>query len=460
MEEPSFSINPKGLPSSLCFFHDCRAFGYGSDGGAVYVSCPSATGQLATISNSSFTECKTSTEGGNSCGGGLVCWHCSHATIDSCFFESCFAQWGGAISLALEPATVSNCAFVLCSTYAFGGALRFETTSPMDLSFLQFRQCSCSGIAASRDICFYDVTSEVANSDNIKFCDSTSGSPNVYFNNSGGSNSNLIPQLTEEQKTDISSFEVLMGEDTATITVITTTEVKGTMGILLEGSNVPRLVHMEFGTTDTVSSTGTVHVSVGPQGVLPILNGGDSYTNRSWSFAGNLFPPTIISLDSRLEGTREASFELTGCLLRSGTYSMNVKDSEENTVTISLSLSSDLLTGTSPLSSTDSAKLKYEREYEVVEVLYGLQPLILNKSLSFSIPYPPATLTGIEQTDGNDSMTIELIGTGFVASGYIATLTEMEVEGTPSILTVDLLPSSESRLTEWFSKTSAPLHLR
>ncbi|KAK2946267.1 hypothetical protein BLNAU_18788 [Blattamonas nauphoetae] len=444
---------PKGpLCITQCFFHNCRATGYGSDGGAVLVSCQSVPEQLATISNSSFTECKTSTEGGYSCGGGLVCWLCSHATIVNCFCESCYAQWGGAMDLAHEAATVTNCAFVLCSTYAFGGALRFETTSPMDLSFLQFRQCSCSGIAASRDINFYDMTSEVANSDNIKYCDSTSGSPNVYFEFNTSSNSILIPQQTTEQRTDISSFEVSMGENKATITVTTTTEVKGTMGILLEGSNVPRLIHVEFGTPTTKSSTGTVEVSVGRQGVLPILNDGESYTNRSWSFAHDYFPPSIIKLSAGVEWTTEGKFTLTGHLLKSGTYSMKVKDKDDKTFTISLSLSDNRLTGTNPLSSKDPSKMKYGYDYTVIEVLCDSEPLLLAPSLSCTIPYPTAKLTDIFQTDGRDSMKIVFDGYGFVASGYTVTVTEVGVEESPHTKTVQLVPYSSYDLREWTAK--------
>ncbi|KAK2958057.1 hypothetical protein BLNAU_6983 [Blattamonas nauphoetae] len=443
------------LTIDQCFFLKCTVTAINDKGGAVSFACYQSNKLPLQITRSSFTECKTNSSdkyGGNYAGG-LCCLYSSQLTLDSCFFETCTAQYAGAVYVFSTPLTLSNCAFVLCSASSCGGALDLDDLTLIDFSFVQFRECKCTSpnVPASKDIFFRNMAYEQANSTTILFCDSTSGSPNVHFQKTSLPDDTLIPQLTAEQKTDISSYEVNMGTDTATITIKTTNNVKGTMGVLLEGSNVPRLVNVSFGTPDTVSSTGTAKVSIGLDGVLPKLSDGKSYTIRSWSFAGSRFPPTIISLDIKLKEAAVASFELTGCLLKTGTYSMKVKDSEENTITIPLSLSSDLLTGTSPLSTTDSTLLKYGHDYEVVEVSCDSQPLILITSFLFSIPYPPATLTGIEQTDGNDSMTIGFVGTGFVASGYKVTLKEVGVEE-PSTLTVDLLPSSESRLTEWTAK--------
>ncbi|KAK2957996.1 hypothetical protein BLNAU_6922 [Blattamonas nauphoetae] len=439
------------LTIDQCFFLKCTVTAINDKGGAVSFACYQSNKLPLQITRSSFTECKTYTSdkyNGNYAGAVRISF-ASQATLNHCFFETCTAHYGGAMSFQIITTSIlSNCAFVKCSSFLNGGAINMDWPTTIDFSFLQFRECACSDLPVSKDIYFIRMSSDVANSDTIKFCDSTSGEKNVYFYVGPVEDSTLIPQLTADQKTTNSSFEVSMGTDTATITIGTTKEVKGTMGVLLEGANVPRLVHVEFGTAATKSSTGTVEVSIGQQGVLP---SGKSYKIRSWSLSTVPLPPTIISLDSRLEGTSVGSFELTGSVLKTGTYSMKVKDTDNNDFTIQLSLSSDVLTGTSPLSSTDSLKLKYEREYEVVEVSCDSQPLILITSFSFSIPYPPATLTGIDKTDGNDSMTIGFVGTGFVASEYKVTLKEVGVEE-PSIRTVDLLPSSESRLTEWTAK--------
>ncbi|KAK2950580.1 hypothetical protein BLNAU_14472 [Blattamonas nauphoetae] len=442
------------LTIDQCFFHNCSVTSGREDGGAVDFLCYPSKFRPILISRSSFTDCKCVDENNNlsSAGGALHAYNSSQVTIDSSLFDSCHARCAGAVLSYTSPTIISNCAFVLCSSTLNGGACNIQTLLPIALSFLQFRECSCSETPASKDMHFWNVTSDNEDSITIKFCDSTSGSPNVDFYNDTGEDSTHVPQLTEEQKTGISLFEVLMGDDAATVTITTTKAVKGTMGVLLEGSNVPRLVHIDFGTADTGSSTGTVEVSIGTQGVLPILSEGKSYTIRSASIPGWSIGPPILSVSTKLEGTSEASFELTGYLLKTGTYSMKVKDSDQNNFTISLSLSFDSLTGSSQLSSTDSSKLKYEREYEVVEVLCDSKPLVLATSFSFSIPYPPATLTGIEQTDGNDSMTIGFVGEGFVAPGYKVTLTEVGVEESPHTKTVDLLPSSELRLPEWTAK--------
>ncbi|KAK2954062.1 hypothetical protein BLNAU_11025 [Blattamonas nauphoetae] len=440
------------LTIDQCFFHKCTVTQSDDDGGAIFVSYWYNSVHPVTITNTTFTECSSSfSDSSPNYGGGLCCLVSSQTTLDKCFFESCSSQGAGAVYTFSTPLTLSNCAFVLCSATSNGGALFLNYLPRIDFSFVQFRECVCINDRRSKDIFFRDMPSLQITSAMVRFCDSTSGKPNVMFDIGSLNDSRLVPQLTEEQKTGISSFEVSMGEDTATITIRTTKEMKGTMGVLLEGSNVPRLVHVSFGTADMESSTGTVEVSIGLEGVLPIISEGKSYTIRSASIPGWSIDASILSVFAELEVTSEASFELTGRLLKTGTYLMKVKDSEDNNFAISLSLSSGSLTGTSQLSSTDSTKLKYEQEYEVVEVSCDSQPLVQVASFSFSIPYPPATLTGIEQTDGNDSMSIGFVGTGFVASGYKVRVTEVGVEE-PSTLTVDLLPSSESRLTEWTAK--------
>ncbi|KAK2946142.1 hypothetical protein BLNAU_18934 [Blattamonas nauphoetae] len=281
-------------------------------GGAIRVVYSSSNGHPVEISQSSFTQCKAAELDGGMAGG-LRVSNSSQTTLDSCFFETCSAQSAGGVYLSFSPITLSNCAFVSCSVSDEAGALYLLFLASIEMSFVQFRECVCSIRPSSKDIFFYFVFSDIANSDTIKFCDSTSGSPNLLFINTLTEDSTLIPQLREEEKTDISSFEVSMREDTATITIGTTKEVKGTMGVLLEGSNVPRLLYVSFGTADTGSSTGTIEVSIGLEGVLPILSDEKSYTVRTasipgWSVNANIpLCPRILS----------ASFAFTNALLTS-----------------------------------------------------------------------------------------------------------------------------------------------
>ncbi|KAK2951502.1 hypothetical protein BLNAU_13524 [Blattamonas nauphoetae] len=436
------------LTVTQCFFHKCTVTGHDNDGGAISVLYSS---ENQVISKSSFTECKTVGMSTNYAAALLVS-SSSQLTLDNCFFETCSASFAGVVFSQYSPTALSNCVFEFCSAYASGGALSLSSPPSVDFSFLQFRECVCTGAPASKDIYFRGVSSEIANSNTIKFCDSISGSPNVFFETGEVEDSTLVPQLEDYMMTEITSSEVLVGEDKATITISITSSVKGVMGVLLEGSNVPRLVHVEFGTPDSASSTGTAEVSIGRQGILPILTDGQSYSIRSVSIPGRSIVGSIQSFDARLRGTSEASFELKGCFLTTRPYSMKVRDSENNNFTIPLSPSSGSLTGTSPLSSTDPTKLKYGDDYAVFEVLDGSQPLYMFVPFVFIIDYPLAKPTGIEQTDGTDSMTITFLGEGLVASGYTVTLKEQGGGETPHTKTVSLVPSSESRLTPWTAK--------
>ncbi|KAK2941273.1 hypothetical protein BLNAU_23809 [Blattamonas nauphoetae] len=58
------------------------------------------------------------------------------------------------------------------------------------------------------------------------------------------------------------------------------------MSVLLEGSNVPRLIHIEFGTPSSSSKAGTAEVSTGTYGVLPVLADGKKYTLQSAAISG------------------------------------------------------------------------------------------------------------------------------------------------------------------------------
>ncbi|KAK2959921.1 hypothetical protein BLNAU_5118 [Blattamonas nauphoetae] len=76
----------------------------------------------------------------------------------------------------------------------------------------------------------------------------------------------------------------------AVVSVTTTEEIGGTMGVLLNDLNVPRLVHVVFGTETKPSTTGTAVVSSGPNGILPVAE----YTPLNSSLCSALFPPPTV----------------------------------------------------------------------------------------------------------------------------------------------------------------------
>ncbi|KAK2962001.1 hypothetical protein BLNAU_3057 [Blattamonas nauphoetae] len=166
------------LTVTQCFFHKCSCTEDENDGGAICVweagsDCP------ITISLSSFTECENTGGTGNH-GGSVYCCSNSTVSISDCFFEESKSKYRhGALSLWYHSlATLSNCAFVNCESRYEAGAMELDVVTSIDFSFLQFRNCTAT--KPSHDINFFRMAPEILNSNTIRYCDSTSGVPNVY----------------------------------------------------------------------------------------------------------------------------------------------------------------------------------------------------------------------------------------------------------------------------------------
>ncbi|KAK2959680.1 hypothetical protein BLNAU_5457 [Blattamonas nauphoetae] len=295
-----------GAPNSplnvtQCFFHLCTVTNPQKSGGAISVSYQFTNPYPVDITRSSFTKCSTPTSTGESAGA-LYNRAAAPLTVENCFFETCSSAKGGAVFVWRSVVSLSNCAFVSCTSSTGGGGLMVNEITSMTFSSLQFRDCVCSGLESSKDMYFNNTATDVANSNTIVFCDSTSGSPNVYFKSDGTADSTLVPQLTPNMNKNISLLDVSMEGNKATITIRTTSAINGTMGVLLEGSNVPRLVHVPFGTASSTSTIGTVEVSKGDYGVLPIITDGQTYKLRSVSIPGYslavVLPAKVMSAES------------------------------------------------------------------------------------------------------------------------------------------------------------------
>ncbi|KAK2946285.1 hypothetical protein BLNAU_18806 [Blattamonas nauphoetae] len=267
------------LTVTQCFFHKCSAPYRESSAGAINLKYPSSSSSSVNIWNSSFTNCTAlAAEGGF--GGCLYARYGRSVTMSCNFFESCSSMIGGSLSVSNTMASLSNSSFVFCISNGYGGALAVFSLVEIDLNFLQFRDCLSKTHNSAKDI-FFDYGTDTANSSTIKFCDSTSGSPNVYLSHLSSGNSTLVLQVESDKKAFISSMDMSMGENMTSITIRTTAGLNGTMGVLLKGSIVPRLIHIEFGTPTSTSKTATAEVSIGAQAVLPLLPNGVSYTPRS-----------------------------------------------------------------------------------------------------------------------------------------------------------------------------------
>ncbi|KAK2961705.1 hypothetical protein BLNAU_3142 [Blattamonas nauphoetae] len=300
------------LTVRTCFFHACTATGNGHDGGAVNLQSLYENKRPVSISHSSFTMCSS-----NDCGGCLCIMNPESLLLDYCFFDHSKAGADGAVLVESAVITLSNTAFVDCSTTHNGGALTIFTATTLSISFCQFRGCSSERKPDARDILFDQSSAEVP-TDMIQFCDSTSGKPNVYFWRDSSSDSSLVPQITTTPT--VKSVIVTIEDSEATVVVETEEPISGTMSMLLNGSNVPRLVHVIFGDERTNSSVGTAVFSSGENGILPEA----TYEHHKWSLSP--FPlPTIKTADASLEDWNTTEIVVKGVRLKEGSFWMEVE---------------------------------------------------------------------------------------------------------------------------------------
>ncbi|KAK2955668.1 hypothetical protein BLNAU_9358 [Blattamonas nauphoetae] len=449
------------LNVTQCFFHKCTVTAQGDDGGAICV-WEYVEDRPITISLSSFTECANTGTSGNY-GGSMYFQSPSHITIADCFFETCQSHnVDGAFGLNMHSlATLSNCAFVACSA-KYGGAFEVYKVSKIDFSFLQFRGCSATDKKSS-DIYFNGaaMTTEIVTEDSFKFCDSTSARPNVYMTQGKKDLSHLVPELSSTPTVEVS---VLISGDTATVTATAYPAVKGTMGILLKGSNVPRLVHVQFWSDSGASSTGTAVVSSGADGVLPPA---EKYEHRSSSMATGSFPPTSLhAADSSLSTDgNTAEIVLIGANLGEGSYSMLIRNGED-TFNISLTRNdSTTLVGEAPLHPLEAPeRLEWSTEYSVEKVIWlpqgGIEEEInLINTLTFKTPAEPLRILSYLSssiTGTKDELTISFMGS--LPNGELGTIkvkqsdSDILVEG---VLTRDSLTQCTAVFsTTWTENTT------
>ncbi|KAK2963866.1 hypothetical protein BLNAU_943 [Blattamonas nauphoetae] len=420
----SISLRDGTVPLSIsqCSFHTCTVTQAGNDGGAIHYYSTSTTG-------TGFSAIVTDIRG--------------PSTISNCFFEKCWAGGrGGAVYLINTPSTITNCAFVGCYTNTYAGGLLFICVSSIDMTFVQFRGCSAKKPVSASDVGTVAISKSILNSTSVQFCDSTSGSPNVYHDSSGSSDGSLIPQV---RPVTVASSSVKIVGTTATVSMTMSEKIKGKMGVLLEGANVPRLVFLTFGTSTTPSTTATADFALSTTTILPTLASGKTYKIRSWSFPYG--QAGVDGVTSELVGTASASFHLSGYHFREGSYQMKVKTDNQNELTISLtSPSFSSLSGQFGMSATDSSKLRYAREYEVKSIVFNSTSLSRPSSLSFSIPYPEARLTKISQVNSTDWLALSFGGSGFVGESYIITLSGRDEDGLTHETTITRAPTSLTAL--------------
>ncbi|KAK2941278.1 hypothetical protein BLNAU_23814 [Blattamonas nauphoetae] len=414
------------LTVEQCFFHQCSCTGNADDEGAICVTYQASLKLPVSISDSSFTEC-TTLGGGFSCGGAVLIYLSSSIVIENSFFEHCRAEADGAMFLQNSPITISNSAFVSCTSIQHGGAFGiFGTTFPIDLNCLQFRGCSSTSMPDARDIYFYDLASSQITSEMIRFCDSTSGSNNVYFRTGPVFNSLLIPQISST--ISITSLSIVISETQAVVTVSTESAIEGSMGILLDGSNVPRLVHVVFGSSSTPSSTAQATVSSGTNGMLPNA----TYIPRSAVIVGHVISltPYVNKTEATLLDPNTTKIVVRGEGLVAGSYWMEVwKGSTKWNISLEWE-DSRTLKGTAPLYPADAdGRLDWWTEYEVRRVVWkeGEQPekdVACYGPIMFTTPAEPARIEGVDcdLNGARDMAVVELRGVQLPSLGQTVVL--------------------------------------
>ncbi|KAK2947806.1 hypothetical protein BLNAU_17226 [Blattamonas nauphoetae] len=404
------------LTINTCFFHRCACTADSDDGGAVRVSYPSNNKHPVSLSHSSFSQCSA-----KDCGGSIMVDVASSMTMDRCFIEQSKAGYDGAMFVASEVLTFSNTALVDCSSTNRAGAITIVQVTALSLSFIQFRGCSSKNNLDAKDIYFMINASVQITSGMIQFCDSTSGAPNVYFNSDRKMDSDLVPQIDPLTIPTITSLDVTFDGDEATVRVGTTNSIKGTMNMLLDGSNVPRLVHVVFGDSTTSSNLGKAVVSSGANGLLPSA----TYTHRKSTLAP-FPPPTVRTADATLKDWNTTEIVVKGVRLEEGSYWILVEN-EENEWNITLTRSnSTILIGTAPLHpSTAKGRLEWETEYEVTKVMWtdldGLtaEEVTLSNTITFTTPIEPPRITSVDcaLNGKKDVVIVELTGSKLTSDG-------------------------------------------
>ncbi|KAK2954008.1 hypothetical protein BLNAU_11110 [Blattamonas nauphoetae] len=426
------STPSSSLTVRSCFFHKCTCTGHENNlGGAIFYHCSSGPSIPLRFSASSFTECST-----NYSSGSVYCHTQSSILMSKCFFQCSASMNDGAVCIHhTHTVTICNCAFADCYSWYQAGALTMIETTTFSLSFSQFRKNYKTVVPNAKDVYIWDKASSHITADMIRGCDSTSGAQNVYFEADTSDNNNFVPQLNSTPT--IKSVDISYDGDEATVTVETEESIRGTMGVLFNGSNVPRLVHVVFGNRRTDSTVGKCVVSSGVNGILPSA----TYIRRNTTLAP--FPiPAIRTADAVLKDWNITEIVLSGVHLEEGSYSVLVAK-ESNTFNITLTRScSRTLVGTAPLyPSTAEGRLEWETEYEVTKVMclpegeQHEQEIELKGSITFTTPAEPPRIESVDcSLNGKkDVVIVELIGRKLNSGGQTVVISGTSGEITSSV---------------------------
>ncbi|KAK2961668.1 hypothetical protein BLNAU_3466 [Blattamonas nauphoetae] len=232
-----------------------------------------------------------------------------------------------------------------------------------------------------------------------------------------------VPEPFKISRTSFTDLSVSIDESYATVTVTTGQSISGTMGVLLDGSNVPRLVHVDFGSLTTHSNVGTITVSSGADGILPLAD----YVLRSAVIPEYITipPPVAKSAETSLKDANTTTISLKMINKDSGTFWMVVEKGTEKWNIPLTHFDSETLTGTAPLyPSSAEGRLEWETEYEVTKVMWKPEgeltdiEIALSGTITFTTPSAIPRINGVAcllNSEKNIAV-VELKGTSLSAS--------------------------------------------
>ncbi|KAK2961624.1 hypothetical protein BLNAU_3422 [Blattamonas nauphoetae] len=436
-----FSAVSSSLNITLCSFHNCTSTDRDSSGGAVTYYSVTPLSHSFTLLQSVFTHCACNcvTKG---MGGGSVFVQTgtiSQTTITGCAFENSYTSGsGGALSTGNVHLTITNTLFRKCSCGFFGGALRMQNTSGVLVSHCAFRECSGgSSYSGSKDVSYDSAINGRIEPSSFPFSDSTSGGATVYCESLRNS-SNWIAHV--QRKTRIKRVDLSYTENSVKMTIIANDALLGSMTVLLDGANAPRLIQVPFGQDTTPSTTGEVEITTGSSSFLP---SDIAFRVRNVGLVGWDLHPIIFSVEATLTVDLKCKIELNGINLPTITsLRIAIFNSSGGQVMTEPTESLTLI-----LNISHSRDFKFGEKYTIGEIASNGLVLAVAHALSFTVPLPSAELTSISTTDKkNGTLHLQLFGKHLYSPKYNVTFSTIDNPDQPHSRTLTFSSVSSTEL--------------
>ncbi|KAK2940790.1 hypothetical protein BLNAU_24304 [Blattamonas nauphoetae] len=244
-------------------------------------------------------------------------------------------------------------------------------------------------------------------------------------------------------------FSIGFGQDSATLSVTTAGTVSGSMIVVVEGGNMPRLASVTF--SSNTQGEGTVPIETNG-----VLEEGKNYGIRAAGIQQRVLSGNIVvGATAKLLDENHTNVQVSGIILPEGSFTMKVKDkktgtTETLTLPMTLSGKSVLLVEKELSVEYEAGKLQYEHEYSVEEVLCNDASVDVKSGTSFVIPPQPSRLAEVGVESASDWVTLTLTGTVFYSEKYSVTFTEVTESAEKHTKTVTLSRNdSRGLMKEW-----------